>query len=159
MKSKMMFFAIVVMASLFVSCSDDDDPKVKGDPDVAHEGDKWTITSVEYVLIDQSTSGQTMKSGTKANPGSFYFRPEGGLGSFEMNVEGYNKEDRFGYTTDQTSISIVSVEQDAGTSPSQNILVLSGDQTDTEMTLSGTITKQSTTGQFILTVDMTLTKD
>src|SRR5688572_7884230 len=113
MKLKMLFFIIAVMA-VAVSCSDDE-PKVKGDPDVAHEGEKWTITSVEYLLIDQSTSTPTMKSDTKANAGSFYFLPSGTSGSFEMNIEGYNKEDKFGCTMDDTSVSIVSIEQGVGT--------------------------------------------
>lgn len=153
----MLFFIIAVMA-VAVSCSDDE-PKLKGDPDVAHEGEKWTITSVEYLLIDQSTSGQTMKSGTKANAGSFYFLPSGTAGSFEMNIEGYNKEDKFGYTIDDTSVSIVSIEQGAGTTLSQNILALAGEKSDTEMSLTGTITKQSTSGQFVLTVEISLQKD
>lgn len=158
MKSKMLFLMVVVLAVVFTSCSEDE-VKRKGDPDVTHTGDKWTITSVDYMLIDQSTSGQTMKTDTKANAGSFYFVPEGTDGSFEMNVEGYNKEDAFKYTLDGTSVSIISIDQGVGTTISQNILAITGEMGATEMTLSGTITKQSTTGQFVLTVDMTLTKD
>lgn len=155
----MLFFFIAAVSAALFSCSDDNEVKRKGDPDVSHEGEKWTITSVEYQLIDQSTSGQTFKNGTKANAGSFYFVPGGPKGSFEMEVEGYNKEDVFNFTLDQGAVSIIDVEQSAGVQTNQNILVLSGEATETEMVLSGTITKQSTTGQFILTLDMTLQKD
>ena len=111
------------------------------------------------MLIDQSTSGQTIKNDTKANAGSFYFVPGGEKGSFEMSVEGYNKEDVFNYNIDQGSVSIVDIEQNAGTTTNQNVLVLSGDATDNEMTLDGTITKQSTSGQFVLTVTISLVKN
>jgi hypothetical protein len=161
MKSKRLFVMVVVMVVALASCSDDNGAKRKGDPDIAHTGDKWTVTSVEYLLIDQSTSGQVMKSDTKANAGSFYFVPGATNGSFEMDIEGYNKEDAFNYTFSEGSVSIISIEQGVGTTVSQNILALNGEQSsDTEMSLTGTITKQSTTGQFILTViGMTLTKN
>lgn len=161
MKSKMLFlFVLLSVAAVFSSCSDDDDPKVKGDPDLAHEGDKWNIASADYMLIDQTTSSQTVKSGTKANAGSFYFVNGGDKGSFEMNIEGYNKEDVFIYTIDGSTgdVTIVDIEQNVGVTTNQNILVISGESTATTMTLDGTITKQSTTGQFVLTVTLTLEK-
>lgn len=159
MKSKILFFLVAVTAAV-LSCSDDNEVKRKGDPDINHEGEKWTITSVEYILIDQSTSGQTFKNGTKANAGSFYFVSGGPKGSFEMEVEGYNKEDFFTYTLDQGSVSIVDVEQSVGTQTNQNVVVLSGDATATGMTMTGSIIKQSTTGQFSLNVvGMTLQKN
>ena len=159
MKSKMLLFFIVALSVAVTSCSDDNEVKQKGDPDLNHTGDKWTITSVEYNLIDQSTSGQTFKNGTKANAGSFYFVPGEEKGSFELNVEGYNKEDAFNYTMDAEDVTIVDVEQSAGVQTNQNILALTGSVTGSDMTLDGTITKQSTTGQFILTLSMTLSKD
>jgi len=158
MKSKLLFFFIVIMSAAVVSCSDDDEVKKKGDPDLNHEGEKWAISSSSYTLIDQSTSGQTMKSGSAA-AGTFYFVQGGVKGSFEMELEGYNKEDLFNYTLDEGSISIVDIEQSVGTTTNQNILVFSGEATDTEMSLSGTITKQSTSGQFVLTVSLTLVKE
>ena len=161
MKLKMPLFFTVVLSVALLGCSDDNEVKQKGDPDLNHEGDKWTITSVDYNLIDQSTTGQTFKNGTKANAGSFYFVPGGEKGSFEMNVEGYNKEDAFNYTMnmDNGEVSIVDIEQSAGTQTNQNVVVLTGDVSGTEMSLDGTITKQSTAGQFILTLSMTLTKN
>jgi hypothetical protein len=159
MKSKLLFFLFVLFAAAVVSCSDDNEAKKKGDGDVTHEGEKWNIASVEYMLIDQSTSGQTIKNGTKANAGSFYFVPGSEKGSFEMNVEGYNKEDVFNYDLQAPSISIIDIEQSAGVTTNQNILVLSGEATDNEMTLDGTITKQSTSGQFVLTVTLSLVKN
>ena len=165
MKSKMMFLFVAAVSAALFSCSDDKEVKKKGDPDVTHEGEKWTITSVEYTLIDQGVSGsgvnQVYKEGTKANAGSFYFVSGQAKGSFEMNVEDYNKEDSFNYSinVDNGSISINKLEQSAGAQTNQNVVTLSGEAADTEMTLSGSIVKQSTTGQFMLELSMTLHKD
>jgi HSP20 family molecular chaperone IbpA len=157
MKSKMFFFFLALISASIFSCSEDE-VKRKGDADVTHEGAKWNIASVEYMLIDQSTTGQTFKNGTKENAGAFYFVDGGSKGSFEMNVEGYNKEDVFNYTIDAGSVSIIDIEQSVGVTTNQNILVINGEATDTSMTLEGTITKQSTTGQFVLTVTLSLVK-
>lgn len=158
MKSKMLFFCLALVSAGIFSCSEDDEVKRKGDGDVTHEGAKWNIASVEYMLIDQSTTGQTFKNGTKENAGAFYFVDGGTKGSFEMTVEGYNKEDVFNYTIDNGSVSILDVEQSVGVSTNQNILVINGEATETSMSLEGTITKQSTTGQFVLTVTLSLVK-
>lgn len=158
MKSKMLFFLVATVSAALFSCSDDNEVKRKGDPDLNHTGEKWTITSAQYLLIDQSTTGQTFKNGTKANAGTFYFVSGGTQGSFEMELEGYNKEDFFSYTIDQGSVSIVDIEQNAGIQTNQNVVVLSGEASESEMVLTGTIVKQTTTGQFSLTLDMTLHK-
>lgn len=160
MKSKMLFFVIAAFAAITFSCSDDKETKRKGDADLVHEGAKWTITASDYMLIDQSTSGQVFKNGTNAT-GTFYMVDGGTKGSFEMDVAGYNKEEAFTYSIDQAgSVSIMDVEQSVGTTTNQNILVLSGEKTsETSMTLDGTITKQSTGGQFVLTISVTLTKE
>jgi uncharacterized protein YdeI (BOF family) len=143
-------FALIIISA---ACSDDKENKRKGDADVTHTGDKWNIASVDYMLIDQSTGGQTMKNGTKTNVGSFYF--DGAKGSFEMELEGYHKEDVFSFVNNQGSVSITTIDQSVGGGTiSQNVLSLSGDyDTDTQITLSGTIVKQSTTGQFVLTIE------
>ena len=164
MKSKILFFMMVVLTGVFISCSDDDEVKLKGDPDVVHEGDKWTITSMEYTLIDQGLSGssvnQTFKEGTKANAGSFYFVNGGVKGSFEINVEGYNKEDLFEYDDTDGSVNISQMTQTVGVTTNQNVVEIGGSSTATEMTLSGVISKQSMAGQFVLTVhSMVLTKN
>lgn len=154
-----MFFCFIVALAAFVSCSDDKEVTMKGsDADVTHTGLKWNITSIDYTLIDQSTSGQTFKSGTIANAGLFYF--DTNKGSFEFDVEGYHKEDVFSYNDNAGSLTITDIEQGVGGGVvSQNLLVLSGNKTsDTEITLDGTITKQSMTGQFVLTVNFTLVK-
>ena len=156
----LLFFAVIVSATL-ISCSDDE-KTVKGDPDLTHEGAQWKITSVDYMLIDQGTSGsgmgQTYKSGTQSDAGTFYFVDGGARGSFEMGVEGYNKEDYFDYTVNGESVSIMTIEQNVGVSTNQNVIVLSGSKTETTMALSGSIVKQSTTGQFYLEVEIALEK-
>ncbi len=153
----MLYCLIMLISAAVLSCSEDE-LKRKGDADVTHEGTKWNIASVEYVLIDQTTTGQIFKTGTKENAGAFYFVDGGNQGSFEMNIEGYNKEDLFAYTNDNGSISILDIQQNVGVTTNQNILVISGDATATEMSLQGSITKQSTSGQFVLTVTLSLVK-
>jgi hypothetical protein len=160
MKPKMLFFVIALFAAVLSSCSDDE-KQVKGDPDLTHEGVQWTIQSSDYTLIDQNTSGgigQTFKTGTSAT-GTFYFVDGGEKGSFEMSVEGYNKEDAFGYTIDGENVSIFAIDQQVGgVQTNQNVIALTGSSTDTEMTISGAITKQTTTGQFVLEIELTLKK-
>jgi outer membrane biogenesis lipoprotein LolB len=64
MKSKMLFFTVVVMAAILSACSDDNEAKLNEDPDVVHEGEKWTIASIDnYSLMDVSTTGVFSKTG------------------------------------------------------------------------------------------------
>lgn len=161
MKFRILFFFAFALSAAMVSCSDDEEVR-KGDPDLTHNGVQWNIASVDYSLIDQNTGGsgigQTFKTGTKENAGTFYFVEGDAKGSFEMNIEGYNKEDAFNYTEADGELTIVTIQQSVGVTTNQNILTLSGNSSDTKKTLSGTIVKQSTSGQFVLTVEMTLVK-
>lgn len=160
MKFRILFFLAFALSAAMISCSDDE--ARKGDPDLTHDGVQWNIASVTYTLLDQNTGGsaigQTYKTGTKENAGTFYFVEGDAKGSFEMNIEGYNKEDAFNYTDADGSLTIITLQQSVGVTTNQNVLALSGNSTDTEKTLSGTIVKQSTSGQFVLTVEMSLVK-
>ena len=157
MKSKMYFFFLVLFSAALLSCSDDDEVKRKGDPDLTHEGTKWKIASIDYNLFDQSFSGtgvgQTIKEGTKENAGTFYFVEGGDKGSFELEVEGFNKEDVFSYEVSQGSVNISQITQSVGITTNQNVVEIDGSQLENEMELSGLISKQSTTGQFVLTIN------
>jgi hypothetical protein len=159
MKLRLVFFLALVSLAL-ASCSDDE-KQVKGDPDLTHSGEKWTIASIQYTLVDQSTSGglgQTFKTGSNAT-GFFYFVDGESRGSFEISVEGYNKEDFFNYTINGEDISVIQVDQSvSGLKTNQNVFALTGSATDTERTLNGTIIKQSTSGQFTLALEVVLTK-
>ena len=154
---------VAVLSASILSCSDDKEVKKKGDPDLTHEGVRWNIVNIDYSLMDQSISGgsigQTFKEGSKANAGTFYFVDGDGKGSFELNVEGYNKEDAFNYSIDNGNINIMAISQSVGVKTNQNILSLSGSTTETERVISGTIIKQSMSGNFTLTVDMVLEKE
>ena len=155
---------MVAVAATIFSCSEDE-VKRKGDPDVAHSGDKWNITSVSsYTLTDVSTSGVTSKSGDLTNAGAFYFVEGQNKGSFEMDVAGYNKEDLFEFNKDTDGkITIVSVQQSVGSTTNQNVIVISGNQTsDTEMTLDAVsiIKESSATGVFtFVATSITLVKN
>lgn len=149
----------VVIASLLIQSCKDEELSRNGDADLVHIGEEWEISSVSYVLIDQSVSGainQIFKIGQKENVGSFYFMEDEFAGSFEMNIEGYNKEDVFHYSLQDDNISVFDSE---GVKTSINILLLTGRVvSETQRTLTGTITRQGGNGQFILEVDMVLEK-
>lgn len=155
MKRKISYFFIGLLCAAVLSCSKDDEVKKKGDGDLPHEGTKWNITSVDsYTLSDVGMTGVISKSGSASNAGAFYFVDGESRGSFEMTIEGYNKEDVFDYDIDDNGgISIVSITQSVGVTTNQNLIEVSGQKTsDTEMTLTTfVITKESSaTGVFSL---------
>lgn len=147
MKLKIPYFFVALLCAAVVSCSKDDEVKRKGDADLPHEGTKWNITSVEsYTLSDVGMTGVINKTGSVSNAGAFYFVDGDSKGSFEMTIEGYNKEDVFSYSkNDNGQITIISVTQSVGVTTNQNVIEVSGQQTsDTEMTLTTfVITKES----------------
>lgn len=153
------FCNIVCIALILLSqaCSKDDDPG-NNEVDINHLGEKWTISSVEYNIIDQSLTSASVKSGTQADAGAFYF--DGVKGSFDIKVDKFHKEDVFGYEFNNTNVSITSITQSvSGSTISQYVTALSGDKnTATTMTLDGTITRQSLTGQFVMTGTFQLVK-
>jgi hypothetical protein len=158
MKKHVFAAAALFSALLILSCSKDDDPKQE-DPNVNHVGEKWNITSADYNIIDQKFSpvSQNIKTGSKTNIGAFYF--DGTAGSFEFDIDNIHKEDIFTCTDNSGSVSIVNVTQSVGTgSISQYVIALNGTKTATTMELSGTITRQTTTSQFTMTAEFTLTK-
>lgn len=165
MKSKMLFFFIAAVSAALFSCSDDNEVKRKGDPDIAHNGEKWNITSINtYVVMDVSGTSVLNKTGSASNAGSFYFNDAENKGSFEFTVEGYNKEDYFKFTKDDAGVIVISsVEQAVGATTSVNIIVISGEQTsETEMVLDAVAIEKvtSTTGVFSFSaVSITLVKE
>jgi hypothetical protein len=67
-------------------------------------------------------------------------------------INGTRKEDYFGYTTDGGSITILQVAQSFSPSRfSQNIITFSGEKSTETMSLSGTITSQAVTNQYVFT--------
>lgn len=157
MKKQVSYLFVLCAIILSAACSKDE-PKQK-EPAINHVGEKWNVSSVEYNMINQSLTnpGQAVKQGTATNAGAFYF--DGGKGSFDITIDGVHKEDVFGYTESTTEINITSISQAvSGAAVSQNVIVLSGDRNTTTMTVDGTVTKQSMSGQFVLTATFTLVK-
>ena len=154
MKNKLNFLLLLGISVLFGACSQDENDENK----INHVGEKWNIVSVDYSLIDQSPTNQAVKSGTLANAGAFYF--DVGKGSFDITIEGYHKEDVFAFSEDASTVTITTISQSvSGSSVSQNVIALSGDKnSDTARTLDGTVTKQTSTSQFILTATYALEK-
>lgn len=143
--------------SLLASCSKDDEVAPNR---IKHVGEKWTITSVDYNIVDQGLSNPAnwVQSGTANDAGAFYFN--GAEGSFDIVINDKRQEDYFGYTIDGASVSIVTVEQSISPSKfSQSVIALSGDKDVTTMTISGTFTRQSGVGQYVFTGDFVLTKE
>lgn len=149
---------ITFLALLTGACSHDSDETPTVENKIVDVGEKWTVTSAKYTIIDQGLGGQGVKTGTQADAGAFYFN--GTSGTFDILVAGYHKEDVFNFTQSSSSVSITTVTQSvSGASVSQYVIALSGDKTSTtKMTLDGTITSQSLTGQFVMTATYTLEK-
>lgn len=156
MKNHINFFLSLLMVVFCFACSKDDPEADKNT--VNHVGEKWNISSVDYNIVDQDLTSPAIKNGTASNAGAFYF--DGANGSFDIKIEDYHKEDVFGFQLNNTDVTITSIEQSVqGASISQNVIVLSGEKDLTTMTLSGTITKQAVTSQFVLTGTFVLVKE
>lgn len=152
--SPVLFLAVSLF---FVQACSEDDPKEQ-ESTINHVGTPWKVSTVEYNLIDQSMTSQIIKSGTASDAGTFYF--DGAKGSFDIKIEGSRKEDVFSYQEDASDVTITSISQNVGGSAlSQNVIALNGDKLSaTTMTLQGSITKQSLTGQYVLTATFSLVK-
>lgn len=146
----------MAIVGLCISCAPDEpkDPQIT----VNHIGERWNISSVEYNIVDQDLTSPAIKKGTETNAGAFYF--DGSKGSFDIKIDDYHKEDVFGFQLNNADVTITSIEQSVqGTSISQNVIVLSGEKDVTTMTLSGTITQQAVTSQFVLTGTFVLVRE
>jgi hypothetical protein len=146
---------MLLLSAAVLSCSKDEEVKKKGDADLPHNGTKWNIVSVDqYVLSEVGVAGVVNKTGNAGSIGAFYFDEAESKGSFEMTIEGYNKEDVFSFTQDGDDITIVSIDQSVGVTTNQNILVITGSKTsETEITLTSfsVLKESSSTGIFSLT--------
>jgi hypothetical protein len=150
---------LLLAVSLLGQACGGDEPEEKQNT-VNHVGEAWKISSVAYSIIDQNLTnlGQGVKTGTATDAGSFYF--DGTKGSFDLKIEDLRKEDTFSYQESASGITITSISQNvSGAALSQHIIALSGDKLSaTTMTLSGAVTKQSSTGQFVLNATFSLVK-
>ena len=148
---------VIVLISSMISCSKDEDAAPSR---LSHNGERWKIVSVDYTIVDQSFSNpmEWVKTGTASDVGAFYF--DGSKGSFNMVINDDRLEDYYGYTIDESSVSIVTVEQSVSPSHfSQNVIAFSGDVDGTTMTLSGTMTRQGGLSQYVFTGDFVLIKE
>ncbi|HEY0655799.1 MAG TPA: hypothetical protein VGD65_21840 [Chryseosolibacter sp.] len=159
MKKYISLLFLLVFSAFVLSCNKEEDPEPENNID--HVGEKWNIVSVEYSMINQNLTNpsQLVQTGTATNAGAFYFNS--GKGSFDVTINTTNKQDYFSYTENGSDVSVTSISQNVGGSNfSQNVIALSGQKTSsTTMTLDGTITQQSMTGQFSLTATFTLQKN
>ena len=159
MKNALTLVYQLALVVILFSCNKDD---VKPDEiNIEHVGEKWLITSVVYNIVDQNLTnpGQAVKIGTLANAGAFYF--DGVKGSFDITIDDYHKEDVFSFQENSQDVTIISISQNVGVSSfSQHVIAISGEKISaTTMSLQGTVTKQSTKGQFVLTGTFSLTKE
>jgi outer membrane biogenesis lipoprotein LolB len=157
--NKTLLFLFFCLHLILASCSKDSDVKPNKNK-INHEGEKWKISSAEYSIIDQNltNTSQGIKTGTVSDAGAFYFN--GGKGSFSISIDSYLEEDVFSLSENNTDVSITSISQNLGNLISQNIISFSGEKdTDLSMILNGSITRQSLTGQFILSGKFILTKE
>lgn len=162
MKTPSLILSAFALSLILLSCNKESDPEPEAK--INHTGEKWNIVSADYTLINQDLSNPTSssvqnESGVLTNVGAFYF--DSGKGSFDITIKQTSKEDYFSYTESGSQVSITSVSQNVGgTAFSQNVIALSGEKSSaTSMTLEGSITKQSLTGQFVLSGTFVLQKN
>lgn len=160
MKKTLLSHLIFIFAIIGITVSGCEKDKKEEDPRIKHSGDEWAIDSVNWNVVDQDFSGgvgQNVKSGTSYQPGSFYFKDDGG-GSYEFDADTYHREGIFTYTINSDHISINHLEQNLGVNFSQKVVAYSGTITGTKMEFDGTDTEQSTSSQFVFTGEFYLTK-
>jgi hypothetical protein len=149
-------FSAFILFAVMISCSEDDDNKITDK--IKDVGEKWRISSAEYNIVDQTTSSMAFKTGTKEDAGGFYF--DGTTGTFDILIGKWHEEDYFSFTENTGEINITSITQSAGSNISQSVIIISGNKdTETTMTIDGTITRQSTSGQFVMTATFHLVKE
>lgn len=160
MKSTFKIIVAVFAAVIFLS-SCNKDKKIENR--LTKNGGKWKITSVSYNQVDQTSSGQSIKSGTAENPGSFTFE-DSGKGSFSYVIEGNTRTGEFSWSVSDEEVSLTYMNQTfnydtfgfdqsaiayTGYQPSKTELILEG--AETTQNSSGGITQSVFTGEFELT--------
>lgn len=145
MKKSASCLLILIAALVFSGCS-----KEKRIERTLHKGDgSWSISSVTWQKVEQSTSGQTVDMGTSSDVGTFTFENDGS-GSYNFTIDGDSYSRSFDWVVSDESISITEVIQsvDYLTGDVIQISVAFSGVRDNknEITLEGSETMQTTSG-------------
>jgi hypothetical protein len=125
----------------------------------------WNIDNVTWSIVEQSTSGQSLRSGSDANAGTFTFESDGS-GKYSYTIDGtVTRSGSFTWTVDDGEASIISATQSINYSTfavTQKTVAYTGTQpSKTKLTLEGSETDQSTSGtinQFVITATFTMSR-
>lgn len=145
MKHLTTFIAVLFLLAA-VCCSKEKRMEKK----LTKKGGVWQIDQMTWKTVVQDTSGQTIKSGTETNAGTFTFDDNGTL-AYDYTFDGSHKTGVFQYTVSGENFTVVAINQSV-LSISQTVVAYSGSKTDQrKIEMTGTETTQNTGGQTIFT--------
>ncbi len=147
---------------LFVSCSKDKTIERH----VQKSDGIWNIDLVDWTVVTQSGSGQSITTGTTNNAGTFTFENDGS-GEYSYTVgDTIVRTGTFNWSVDDEKVIITSVSQSfswSGSITQKAVAYIGTKPSKTKMTLEGSETEQYSGGssnisQFVLTGTFTMTK-
>src|SRR3989344_6649308 len=133
MKTKLNYFSfisILFISVLITSCSKDK----KIEKTLHKKEGEWNITSVTWEKVVQDTSGQSINFGTTSNAGTFTFDKDGD-GNYQYTINGTSRFLAFRWNVHDEKISVTKLS---------NVFDLSGNFTQTVISMSGTQTGKNT---------------
>jgi len=154
---------LLLCAALLISSSCSKDKSME--KQIQKNDGQWNIDLVTWQIVQQSSSGQSIRSGSDANAGTFTFE-KGGSGKFSYTIEDTIKRTgTFEWTVDDEKVSIVSVTQSINYSTfavTQKAVAYTGTQpSKAKLTVEGSETDQNSSGgisQFVLTATFNMTR-
>jgi hypothetical protein len=126
----------------------------------------WNIDNVDWQVVQQSTSGQNITTGSTANAGTFTFENDG-TGKYSYTVgDTITRSGSFKWSVDNEKANITYVSQSfswSGSITQKTVAYTGSTSSKTKLTLEGSETDQYTGGssyitQFVLTGTFTMTK-
>lgn len=158
LKNKAHLF-LIALSILFSACSKDKMLEMR-----LHKNEgEWKINHVNWTVVYQSQNGQTVRSGTTYDAGTFTF-DKGGKGSYSYSIDTIQRTGSFNWQVEDRKVTITSINQSfsfgsnvninqkaiayTGTETKKNEIVMEGSETEQEA--GSSITQFSLTGTFYL---------
>jgi hypothetical protein len=155
--------SLLFCAVLFISLSCSKDKAMERH--IQKKDGVWNIDLVSWTIVEQSSSGQTVWSGSDANAGTFTFENDGSGKYFYTVDDTITRAGTFSWTVDDEKASLISATQSINYTTfavTQKAVAYTGTQdSKTKLTLEGSETDQSSSGnitQFVITATFTMTK-
>jgi hypothetical protein len=154
-------FTSLWIVAVFTGCS-----KEKQLERLLYKGEgTWQVSNANWQKVEQNNSGQTFKTGSTSNAGSFAFDKDGS-GSYEFTIDGETYSNDFTWTVDNETVSLSYLNQNVNFSGdiTQVTVAFTGTETGKqEIEMDGSYTQQITSGstfnQSVLSGTFSLKKD